>query len=265
MRFIVLVDDYGNKKLKGEHGLSFYIETNNYHILFDTGQTDLFITNAGETGVDLRFINCLILSHRHYDHTGGLNDFLNINSNATIYAGVGIVKPVYSFREGKWIYKGMPTNLPQSRWIKVIKKQRIIKDVYILSSIIRYERRYTAESKFSLYPYLSDFPGFDEELILLVNTGKGWVLFTGCSHAGILNIVKYVKNEGFNNIHAIVGGFHFVNYSENMIKEISEKLLRESQILYPSHCTGEKGKYILQKMGNNRVIPLYSGKEIWIE
>ena len=71
--------------LVAEHGLSFYMEGCHKKILFDTGQSDRFIANAKALGVDLGDVDALIVSHGHYDHTGGLEAFLKINTKAIIY------------------------------------------------------------------------------------------------------------------------------------------------------------------------------------
>lgn len=74
-----------NSKFASEHGLSLYIETDSHKILFDSGQTDVFIKNAALLGVDLSKIDIAILSHGHYDHGGGFERFLEINQTASIY------------------------------------------------------------------------------------------------------------------------------------------------------------------------------------
>ena len=77
MRIISLVENTSvNDAIKAEHGLSLYIESKNYKILFDMGQTDLFLKNAKRLGVDLSQVDIAILSHGHYDHGGGLEEFL---------------------------------------------------------------------------------------------------------------------------------------------------------------------------------------------
>jgi len=76
-----------SKKYKCSHGLSLYIETSKYKILFDTGTKDLFVHNANKLGVRLEDIDIVIISHGHYDHGGGLETFLKLNSKTKIYMG----------------------------------------------------------------------------------------------------------------------------------------------------------------------------------
>ena len=83
MRIITLIENVINSgNLQAEHGLSLYIETDKQKILFDTGQSDMFIQNAHKLGVNIEDIDSLVLSHGHYDHTGGLYTFLEKNSKA---------------------------------------------------------------------------------------------------------------------------------------------------------------------------------------
>ena len=74
---------YG-RSLQAEHGLSLLIESEGYKILFDTGQSDLFIRNAALLDIDIAEVDFLILSHGHSDHTGGLRHFLAINKKASV-------------------------------------------------------------------------------------------------------------------------------------------------------------------------------------
>ena len=86
MRVINLVENTeGVKRCSFEHGLSFYIETSKHKVLLDFGQTDISIQNAKILGVDLGAIDTAVLSHGHYDHSGGILPFTNINNKAAIY------------------------------------------------------------------------------------------------------------------------------------------------------------------------------------
>ena len=82
-----------------EHGLSIYFEVNNKKILFDTGATDVFIKNSKQLKVELKDVDFLIISHGHYDHGGGLEEFLNINSKAKIYIQKTAFNDFYSLQE----------------------------------------------------------------------------------------------------------------------------------------------------------------------
>ncbi len=86
MEITTLVDNvvYGNN-LSGEHGFSVFIRTGDHRILFDTGQSDIFLKNALSLGIDLKSADTAVISHGHYDHTGGLHHFCKINSTAKIY------------------------------------------------------------------------------------------------------------------------------------------------------------------------------------
>ena len=86
MKITALVENTTKTEgFEAEHGLSLYIETNKHNIIFDMGQSDLFLKNAGKLGINLENVDIAILSHGHYDHSGGLGAFLELNKIAPVY------------------------------------------------------------------------------------------------------------------------------------------------------------------------------------
>jgi len=96
------------KKLMGEHGLSFYIEADNRRILFDTGQNLGLSNNAKVLGIDLSRIDTVVLSHGHYDHSGGLKTLLDCNSDFTLYAHPDVFDPKVKGADDGHKYIGIP-------------------------------------------------------------------------------------------------------------------------------------------------------------
>ena len=104
MKITVLVENTtSNQKLNVEHGLSLYIETDKHHILFDAGDSNLFLENAKKLNIDLSLVDIFILSHGHHDHGGGLNAFLEINDKANIYVQHHAFSPHFSLRRGTYV------------------------------------------------------------------------------------------------------------------------------------------------------------------
>ena len=107
MRITVLLENTAaSSDMEVEHGLSLFIETGTKTILFDMGQTDLFARNAGKLGCDLSRVDAAVLSHGHYDHGGGLERFLEINSHAPVYLSPYAFEPHYN---GSDKYIGLDT------------------------------------------------------------------------------------------------------------------------------------------------------------
>ena len=172
MRIINLVEnELGESGCEAAHGLSFYVETENHKLLFDSSPSELVIRNAQKLGVDLTTIDTVILSHSHYDHSGGILPFVELNPQAKIYMQHNAGGEYYAF-DGE--EKGY-------RYIGIDKK--------ILSLPSTNKRlRELCDGQ-----YIQD--EFHHEQNLLLTAGGKKILFCGCAHNGILNVMETFERK----------------------------------------------------------------------
>ncbi|OHD12031.1 MAG: hypothetical protein A2Y34_13725 [Spirochaetes bacterium GWC1_27_15] len=240
MKITTLIDNvvYGNK-LVAEHGFSLYIESNDKKILFDTGQSKNFIDNAINLGIDISKIDFCIISHGHYDHTGGLYDFCKINKKAKIFIKKEAFLKKYKSNKN---YIGIPfnENIFEDRLIFVSQNTKITDDIYIMPDIKIYNYEDTHFKEMSIKQnneYFTD--EFIDEQFLVINQNNSLVIISGCSHRGITNIIK-TSIEYFNlPINLVLGGFHFKDEDDKTLKNIIESFNNFNiKQIGVSHCTG---------------------------
>ena len=217
-----------------EHGLSLYIETEDHRILFDMGQTDLFLKNAKILGVDLSSVDIAILSHGHYDHGGGLQKFLKINSHANVYIHKNAFLPHYN---GTKKYIGLDTSLKNySQIIFTDDVCRIDKSLTLFScndKIKKYPIIPSSLTEKIANVFLPD--DFTHEQYLLIEENDKRVIVSGCSHKGILDITEWFAPD------VLIGGFHYSNLSLDEALANSAKILETyPTVFYTCHCTGRE-------------------------
>lgn len=124
-----------NEKFLHEHGLSIYIEINNIKVLFDTGASSIFSNNALKLNIKLKDVDYLIISHGHYDHGGGLNTFLNINTKAKIFFQKNAFNDFYSSQENNTTkYIGLDKSLINNDRLILIDNEFKINEYLMLFS-----------------------------------------------------------------------------------------------------------------------------------
>ncbi len=242
MKIISLVENTtSNENLACEHGLSLYMETNNHKILFDMGQSDLFSENAKKLGIDLAQVDMAILSHGHYDHGGGLQKFLEINSKAPVYISK------YAFGQyfnGTEKYIGLDVTLQENdRFIFTEEKIDLAEGLMLYHCNDR-EMSYDLGS-FGLNKKVEGVfipDDFLHEQYLCVEENGKLILISGCSHKGIMNIVEWFEPD------VLVGGFHFSKLPVDETLEAYAKILDKYDTeYYTCHCTGMMQYHFMKK------------------
>jgi 7,8-dihydropterin-6-yl-methyl-4-(beta-D-ribofuranosyl)aminobenzene 5'-phosphate synthase len=217
MKITVLAENSVRKtntsNLKSENGLSLIIEFDERKILFDTGQSDLFIHNAEKMGIDLSQVDYLVISHGHFDHGDGLKQFLKINKKAKIFLHINAAHKFYTKMFGFIpYYVGLDSKIIAQRTrIYFIEEDTQIDGKIILlegfTEVFPQPEANKALSEKTKSRFIAD--RFNHELAMLLIENDEIVLFSGCSHSRIINKIEEVKLFSRDmRIKATFGGFH---------------------------------------------------------
>ncbi len=273
MKITVLIENSSDCELAKEHGLSLLIETSNKRILLDSGCSELFAENADKLNIDLSNVDFAVLSHGHYDHSGGFDVFFERNKNAVLYARAGADGKYYSPNGG--IHEiGVPQKvLDYTDRIEYISDNRQISEgVYLvghntpdLQKIGEKVKLYKGENG-EIVP-----DDFAHEQSLIFDTPKGLIIFNSCSHGTVANIIRETKDFfGDKPIYAYVGGLHMLgktsdgkeicSFTDFEVDELCD-LIKKEKITYlcTGHCTTLDGYDKVKKRLGDTAVKLITG------
>lgn len=272
MRVTVLVEDYSGYEspFLAQHGVSFLIEKGGRRILFDTGQSaEPVLHNMGLLGVEPGSIDYVFLSHCHYDHTGGLLGILKaIGKRVPIIAHPMIFRRHFVTRP--YLREvGVPFGREEIESLAELyltaDPVEIVEGVYSTGEIR--EREGFERANIGVYT-VKDGRIVEDELLddmsLVAKTSNGPVVISGCSHAGIVGIVKHaIRLTGEKRVKAVIGGFHLIDASEERIKRTVEEFQKLGvEEVYTGHCTGLRAEAAFLQAYGRRFHKLHSGMVI---
>ncbi len=276
MRIINLIENTeGRSGCVYEHGLSFYIETKKHKALLDLGQTDNSLKNANALGVDLKAVDTVVLSHGHYDHSGGIMPFTGINDQAVIYMQQAAGGEYYA-DDGKlavgdrYRYIGIDKEILKLPQVRLIQGDYVIDDELEVFTISNRTHMLPFTNKRLLIKtgegFVSD--DFVHEHFLVVKDNDHTVLMSGCAHNGILSILDAYKEKYSSLPDIVVSGFHLMlkrEYRENEIEEvraIAQELCKYPIKFYTCHCTGVPAFEEMKKIMGDQLEYVHCGEEI---
>ncbi len=248
-----------------EHGFSMLIRVSDgkgfHSVLFDAGiSPNGVVINAKRMGIRLAEIECIVLSHGHYDHFGGLKaivkavrkDNLPIIVHEEMFKRRGVANPDGTIRE----YPAFPTEerVKPAKYIKTKQPSLIAENLILVTGEIprttSFEKGYPQHRAFVNGEWQPDPLIWDDRALVISIKNKGLVIVSGCAHAGIVNTILYAQQlTGIRAVYAVLGGFHLAGKeSEPRINQTVEGLKKMNpNMVAPSHCTGWRGIYAIAK------------------
>ena len=233
-KMTILYDNYVfTEGTKSDWGFACLIEGTENIMLFDTGtKSDVLWYNIQKLNTDLSKVEQIVISHNHGDHTGGLKSVLEKKSDVTVYLPFRFPGGFVDGVEGK----GAKVKIAD-------KPQEICKNVHLTGKM-------------------------GTEIIehsLILDTPKGLVIVAGCSHQGIVNILKKAKEILDKEIYLVFGGFHLMRHSDEQVKEIIQEFKNLGvKKCGATHCTGDRAIALFKEAFGENYVPMGVGKVIEI-
>lgn len=272
VRITLLVDNESPPDLTAEHGFAAWIETGGQRILFDSGQGTALASNARQLGIDLSRASTLVLSHGHYDHSGGVPDFLAANPCATVLFGRGLGTARFSCHPNqapRAIGIGDTVDLalralPAHRRSEIASFCYLAPSIGISGPIARQAAFEDTGGPFFLDQEQRHPDLIGDELAMWFETSKGLLVLTGCCHSGLVNTITHIRLiSGIERVHAIVGGLHLLNASADRLEQTMRFIADcAPDCMIPCHCTGQQVvEQLRSSLGTQRVQAGRAGQE----
>ena len=255
-----------------EHGLCFYVETEKHRLLMDLGPSASVLENAVRLGVDLKTVDTVILSHGHDDHGGGILPFAKLNPNAKIYLQESAFGEYYAVRD----YKPDPDYIglaPEIRALPQVVPVRgnlkIDEELFLFGGLKG--KRDLPVSNGNLRKKEGDrlIPDdFVHEQCLVITERNRHVLFSGCAHNGILNILDRYEELFGGAPDVVISGFHMMKKSaytkkeQNVICSTAEKLKEYPTMFYTCHCTGLPAYDMMKEIMGGKIAYVHCGESV---
>lgn len=279
-KLTTLIENHIDKeeKYRSEHGFSILIEgidkERPIRVLMDTGKSGLFFDNAIKMGISLENLDALCISHAHYDHAGGVKRLLKESNIGKIYVGKNFFQEkYYKKKDGSWKNIGISFSKKELEVDKIAIYEMKEDTQMIFPGITLYQNFEQSVDYESLNPnffvkrkdsgYTKDY--FDDEIAVTLDVEDGLIVIVGCSHPGIMNIIKTIEKRSRKKICGIVGGTHLMEADgERLRKTIEDLKERKINIMAVSHCTGEENLQIIKENFGKSFIFNCTGNEIFI-
>jgi 7,8-dihydropterin-6-yl-methyl-4-(beta-D-ribofuranosyl)aminobenzene 5'-phosphate synthase len=262
-----------NTKLEAYHGLSFLVtattnEDNKVTVLMDTGPSpDALLNNADILGVNLQAVDSIVLSHGHYDHTGGLIKILkHIEKRVPVIGHPTLFNPKLKIMPSlKFIGSSFNMSNVESAGGIPLLATNPIKIAGGITTTGEVPRLTTFEDISGFWTiknttFQEDVMVDDQSLIIDVES-KGLVVVSGCAHSGIINTIKHAQKITQNHrIYAVLGGFHLASSDDYKIKStVAELKYFDPEVISPCHCTGKKAIKAISEVFKSRCNQLHTG------
>lgn len=272
MKIISVIENTTKKGLHVEHGLCLYIEKNDgQKILFDMGLSGMFVHNAELLGLKIADVDIAVISHGHYDHGGGLKSFFQENEKANVYIHKDAFQPHYSIRDTGLRYIGIEKDWVEYDRLVFCDKSKDINDNMILFADVEGNSCFPLGNRLLFGPKERENDDFRHEQNLLIKEGEKLVLFAGCAHRGIVNILRRAKEIAGKAPTHVFAGMHLVKSGLNsteeeiFIAELASELKKyKDTMFYTMHCTGEEQYKKLKSIMSIQIEYLACGDDIMI-
>ncbi len=257
----------------GEHGLSMLLETGDSRLLIDTGQSAAVIHNLGLLGVAPASLDLIVISHGHHDHTGGLFHVLGqAKKRMPVYLHEAAFKPRFSVSHGERRFAGIPYRKDQlsslgADWRLVREPLELLPGLWLSGSVPRTTAYETGDVRLVAPDANSGCDcqdEIDDDMALFYRSEKGLVVISGCTHSGLVNMVRHgLAVTGAGRLHGWIGGTHLGPVADSQqAATITQLQAFQPDFVAANHCTGFRMMARLQEAFGERFIPAFVGAVI---
>jgi 7,8-dihydropterin-6-yl-methyl-4-(beta-D-ribofuranosyl)aminobenzene 5'-phosphate synthase len=278
LKVTVLMEDYAGYESDywGSHGIALLLDIKagdtQSRILLDVGQSsEALIHNMEMAGVDPGSIDMIFLSHCHYDHTMALYDVLiQTNKGIPVVGHPDVFRKNFALdpflKEIGATDKNKPERLAKlGANLTLVKKPFPLMQGVLSTGEVERSTDFegTGIGTYNLENGELKPDNLIDDMSVIVNLkNKGLFIAAGCSHAGIVNIIRHSqKITGIDKVYGIIGGLHLIKSDDTVIEKTMDHLEKtKPAVVIPGHCTGQKAQYRLCERFGDRYLPMNSGK-----